>query len=179
MEKLMSVVDDAWERHIKIKNLYYSAKENFIDLGEELCLFQDKEQYKDLGYQSFNEYLADPDGLDIGRSTAFMFMGIYRKYIEELRVPKVQLIPAGPDKLDRIRSKVNLTEDNVDEWITEAKALSRSDLIIRLDGKDVLPEWRDIFIRMWQLGNELRRMNIPRDLMNLITDFLDYSESWK
>ena len=171
----------AWKRHMLIKAHLANAEKSFLVIGHELTVFEREKQYLDLGYKSFNQYLADPnDGLDMSRSQAFSVMGIYKEYRERLNVPEELLLESKVDKLNTIRSKVELTEENVEDWVADSIALSRSDLRLKLDGKDYVPPgWQDVFVKMWNYGNELRMMNAPQDLMNIIVDFLDYRIAWK
>ena len=170
---------DAWKLHTEIKNLYYETKRNFLELGKRLCLFEENKGYKDIGYESFNQYLADPEGCDISRSMAYRLIGVWREFERRLQVPRPKLLGVGPDKLELLKSKINLDEDNVDQWLIDASVLSRSDLRIRLDGREYEPPtWNDLFVKMHRVGDELRRMNVPSGLMNIIIDFLDYSVAW-
>ena len=171
----------AWDRHYLIKAHLANAEKSFLVIGHELTIFEREKQYMDLGYNSFNQYLADPnDGLDMSRAQAFVVMGVYREYRERLNVSEELLLEAKVDKLNTIRSKVDLTEDNVQDWIADAIALSRSHLHLKLDGKEYAPPgWQDVFAKMWNYGSDLRGMDAPQDLMNIVIDFLDYSEAWK
>ena len=100
-----------------------------MELGEELYWFEEKKQYKEIGHETFNAYLADPD-VDISRIAAFKLKGIFQTYISELKVYPDILLQAGWTKLDVIRPFVN--KDNVNEWISNAVTLSRGDLKIKI-----------------------------------------------
>ena len=123
------IVDDAWKRHRMIVDLRHRAEATFLDLGEQLYWFEEHKQYKDLGFQTFEAYIADPE-VNIDRATAFKLKGIFKTYILDLEVCPDILLPAGHDKLYRVRPYV--TPDNVNEWIEKASSLSRSDLRIEL-----------------------------------------------
>ncbi len=116
---------EAWERHQRIVALRNEFENSFLGLGEELYWFESKKQYKDLGHDTFESYLADPD-VDIGRRMAFMLKGVYQTFVLNLKVQPAALLPAGTDKLELLRPHV--TEENVTEWLDKAAALSRSDL---------------------------------------------------
>ena len=118
-------VNDAHERHLRIVGLRNAAEQTFLTLGEELYWFEEQKQYKELGHPTFNSYLADPD-VDIERSAAFRLKQVYAKFILDLKVAPVRLLPAGYSKLNSVASHVN--ESNVEEWVNKAAALSRSDL---------------------------------------------------
>ena len=117
--------DDAWERHRRIVGLRNQAEETFLALGGELYWFEAEKQYKTMGYETFEAYLADPE-VDIGRATAFRLKEVYGKYCLDLKVSPGILLPAGYRKLYMVKPYV--TPENVDEWVDRAAALSRSDL---------------------------------------------------
>jgi hypothetical protein len=120
----------AWERHRKILSLRAGIERDFVELGGELYEFRAAENWRDLGYVSFHEYLADPT-VDISRRTAYRCMRVYEIYILGLGCATVALLEAGQSKLDLMASVV--TADDVDEWLNKARTLSRSDLCIELD----------------------------------------------
>ena len=55
------VVDGAWARHKKIVDLRYRAEDTFLELGKELYEFEGQKQYLDLGYTTFEQYLAQKE----------------------------------------------------------------------------------------------------------------------
>lgn len=140
-EMRAEVVPSAYSRHRRIVALRNRMVQTFLELGEELYWFENNQDYEQLGYVSFNAYLADPD-VDISRSTAYKLKGIYQRFVLELASPAAGLLEAGTDKLELIRPYV--TEDNVSEMICKASSLSRSDLRIELNGHEPVPKpWND------------------------------------
>lgn len=121
--------DDAWERHKRIVSLRNSAEQTFLSLGEELFWFEDKKQYLEMGHPTFESYLADPD-VEISRRLAFQLKGVYLTFVWKLKVQTSALLPVGTNKLDALRPYVN--NENVNEWIAKAGAISLSDLKIAL-----------------------------------------------
>lgn len=117
--------NDAHSRHKRIIDLRFQAERTFLDLGKELYHFSEEKQYLELGYDSFEVYLASPE-VEIDRRAAFMLKGVYKTFIMELKVQPLHLLPAGYSKLDMIRSRV--TPDNVEGLLHDARELSRSDL---------------------------------------------------
>lgn len=121
--------DDAWQRHRRIVHLRNQLETTFLTLGEELHVFHTGKQYETLGYSTFEAYLADPE-VDLSRSSAYQAIAVYRHYILNLECPTVGLLQAGVAKAELLIPYT--TEDNVDEWLNKASALSRSDLRIEL-----------------------------------------------
>lgn len=117
--------DTAYERHLRIVALREVTEKTFLALGAELYEFNRKHDYISLGHPSMNSYLADPD-VDINRRAAYRLTRIHRIYVEELGCDTVALLAAGISKLDLM--SVHVDAENVDEWLANAAALSRSDL---------------------------------------------------
>jgi hypothetical protein len=117
--------DDAWNRHQRIVNLRNTAEGAFLALGEQLYYFEKWEQYKEMGHETFEAYLADAD-VDIGQKTARRLIAVFERYVLELHQTPVSLLGAGYSKLYSAAKIVD--ENNVEEWIAKASSLSRSDL---------------------------------------------------
>lgn len=119
------ITTTAWDRHNRIVGLRKLSIGAFFELGKELYYFEKEQQYKELDYVSFNQYLAD---IDISRRTAFQLKGIFETFILNTNLTSAPdaLLSAGVTKLDMIRPVVNDT--NMEEWINKASTLSRSDL---------------------------------------------------
>jgi hypothetical protein len=120
-------IDVAWERHNRIVAMRHEVESTFLGLAKELYFFEKEKQYIEIGHPTFESYLADPD-VDITRRLAFMLKGIYQTFVIEQKVQPVALLEAGTSKLEIIRPHV--TEENIDDLLSQAKTLSRSDLRI-------------------------------------------------
>ena len=121
--------DDAWERHRRIVALRNVAEETFLALGEDLYWFQKKRQWKQMGYQSFAAYIADPD-VDLDQGVVSKLIQVYERFCLMLTVSHGKLLPPGYKKLYMLRPY--MTAANVEEWVATASTLSRSDLKLRL-----------------------------------------------
>lgn len=129
-DNILKQSGEAWQRHRRIVGHRNDAEKTFLKLGEELYWLEEKKQYKTLGHDTFESYLADPE-VDISRTVAFRLKGIYETYVKGLKSPAAGLFEAGNMKLDVMRPYVD--RENVSEWISKAGSLSRSDLRIELD----------------------------------------------
>lgn len=118
------VIDDAWKRHQRILKFRDEAMHSFLALGEELYWFEEEKHYKQLGYNTFEEYVNSPE-VNIGRSSAFMLKGIYQTYILELKVQPVGLLECGIAKLENARSYVSV--ETKEEVLAQASTLSKYD----------------------------------------------------
>jgi hypothetical protein len=85
-----------------------------------------KENYRILGYETFESYLGAPE-VSIGRSTAYSLIEIYNKLIEEKGLEIKLLSEIDYSKLLKIIPMSN--QSDFGEWLEKAKTLSRSDLI--------------------------------------------------
>lgn len=117
--------DDVWQRHRRIVNLRNEIEQNYLLLAKELFYAYENKDWKKLGHSSFNAYLGDSE-VDIARKIAFMLIDVYERYILTLEAEPVPLLTAGYTKLHMLCPYIN--KDNVNEWLTKATSLSRSDL---------------------------------------------------
>lgn len=126
--------EDAFERHVRIMALRKQAETTFLQLGKELHEFVALQQFKTLGHETFDSYVADPE-VDIGRRMATTLIAIHRHYFIKLDagMAAAAFIEAGSLKLELMIPVT--TKDNVKEWLEKAVALSRSDLRKELGNK--------------------------------------------
>lgn len=117
--------EQAFNLDTEIKQLKNNLNGGFLLLAEKLKTVRDMQLYKTLNYDTFEEYIAQPE-LSFNRSSVFEFISIYEKFVLELKVQPAGLILTDWSKLQVIKPFVN--EENVNELLTKAKELSRSDL---------------------------------------------------
>lgn len=135
-EDAQEVYQLAWENK---EELVFHRKEvqyNFLHLARLLKLNRDKSYYKLLGYDSFEEFLADPE-LAFRKSTAYMLIGHFELYVEKLHRQNEELADVGSRRLTIIRPVVELDPDT---WMANAKAMSKSDLSNEVRQAQGLPE---------------------------------------
>lgn len=128
--KALTKIDEnpAWKRHKRLQELNQSLKLHFLAFGEELDALQENKEYEDLGYDRFEDYVADPaNSYEFSIRTAYRMMRAY-KVAQRFGVSKVEA--AGISKVDKIAGY--LTDDNADELLNMASTLSRSDLHIEI-----------------------------------------------
>ncbi len=129
--------DDAWERHRRIVSLRNQSEATFLQLGEELYWFEDKKQFREMDYETFEAYLADPE-VDISRSLAFQLKAIYRHFLLQIKVQTSGLLEAGHSKLQMLIPYTDA--GNAQEWIEKAASLSCSDLALEM--REAFPDYR-------------------------------------
>jgi hypothetical protein len=103
---------------------------NFLVLAKLLKDNRDKSLWKLLHHDSFEAFLGDP-ALGFSRSRAYGLIQLYEKFVDKLHISPEEIIEIGNSKLLMIAGRV---EENVDEWMSKAKHLSKSDLRLEIDG---------------------------------------------
>ena len=115
--------------HQKIISLKKDIGKRFYKLGAYLKQVRDFELYREMGCESFEEYIAQPE-LSFKRSTVYSLIGVFEDFFEKesnhLDVEKIEEIDYT--KLEKIRRFKYLPKEEFEEWIEKARTLSLSDL---------------------------------------------------
>ena len=169
---------EAWDRYMRIRGIRAYVDELGLEMGKELHIFQREEQYKELGYYSFNSFLADPD-VSIKRRTAYRLMRNYRKYILELSVPTSALVPIGTSKLDAMVPYVDT--ENIDEILNKGATLTLGNLKTELTGVEpvyVPTQWRSLLHEARNACELLARCETaPTEVREFALDFWSATEA--
>ena len=119
-----------------IKSIRAHVVTNFIELGRLFKVNHEKEYYKVLGHETFDEFLGDPE-LGFGRTAVKFFIKVYERYIQSLDIPKERLLRCSWTKLQIVEPFVKTigAEDKskVEEWLYKAETLSCSDLKLEVN----------------------------------------------
>jgi hypothetical protein len=102
---------------------------SFLHMAALLVQMREERLYRALDYDTFESYLGSL-GAEGNRSWLYKLIRSYELFSQKLQIPNNRLIEVGPSKLDVIASVVN--EDNKDEWLDKAAALSKSDIILEV-----------------------------------------------
>ncbi len=159
--------DRAYANHSRLVNLKSEAQKISIYTGEVLYEIKKNQQYRLLGYDTFESYLASPE-LSFSRSAAFMMISIYQRFILELKVQPVGLLEADISKLEVIRPYV--TSSNVDELLNDAIALSRSDLKKNIAERFDKPELAKEFVSKTDLVQVMDELYKDLFTLTKVTD---------
>ena len=117
----------------EIRRLRNLLETSFLELAKNLYEFNNSKGYLVMGYPSLKSYCANPD-VDINVRTAYRLIGVYSKYVLDLKVPPVALIECGHTKLEMLRPFI--TEENKDEYVNMAATLSKADIIEELKRRE-------------------------------------------
>jgi len=116
--------DLAYLNYSEIRQRKELAAGNLLELGRLFKDNKDKKLYLLLGYDSFNEFLGDPE-ISLARSTVFSLIQIYEVFIQQLDSDPTLLRQIGHGKLQVI---IPVVKDDPKNWLFKAKELSRTDL---------------------------------------------------
>lgn len=119
--------DMAFELYSKILEAKNADTTRAIFLGQTFKKIRDEELFKclDSDAENFNQFLADPE-LGFARSTAYSYIKIYEKYVEELKLDTEYLSEIGTKRLQLI---LPFIEKDALEWLSRAKTWSYRDLL--------------------------------------------------
>jgi len=116
----------AFDINKKVIDLKKEVEGNFIKLGAYLKEIKEKRLYIDLSYNTFEEYIAQPD-LSLNRRVVYSIIGVYEDFVcNQSHIDMEEIKKIGYTKLERIRQFKE--QPDFDEWIYKAKTLSLSDL---------------------------------------------------
>lgn len=115
----------AFEIHNKVIEAKQDIERSFIKLGGLLKEIRDKRIYENLGHDTFEGYIAQPE-LAFDRSTVYAIIGVYEDFVMSNQSDIDKLVKIGYAKLNRVRQFKD--QDNFEEWIKKAEVLSLSDL---------------------------------------------------
>ena len=129
-KKEVKSISTAESIHQKIIILKKDIGKRFYKLGAYLKQVRDFELYREIGCDSFEEYIGQPE-LSFKRSTVYSLIGVYEDFFEkesnQLDIENIEEIDYT--KLDKIRRFKYLPNEEFAEWVEKARVLSLSDLI--------------------------------------------------
>lgn len=119
--------EQASELDSQIRNLTSALNKSVYMLGMLLARVKDKGGFEALGYQSFDQYLADTN-LGVSRRTAMAYIQVYIQFVEKwgCDLEDIQDIPYY--KLLMVTPKIKKNPETLEEWISKAESLSATDI---------------------------------------------------
>jgi hypothetical protein len=111
----------------RIKEICHVVRTAWVRLAGELYTFQADELFKDLGYVTFEEWLASPE-IDLSRRWVYELVGIWRDLVVKKRVAPARLEELEPSKLQEVLPAVRRGSVVLEEALADVKALGRQDL---------------------------------------------------
>jgi len=136
-------IDHAFNLYKLIIEAKNAETTRVIFLGQMFKEIRDDKLYKCLDYESFNEFLACPD-LGYQRSTAYSYIRIWEKYVEELNLDPEYLSEIGHKRLQLI---LPFIDEDVLEWLSRAQTWSYKDLLNQIrkeKGRQPMKEQKEV-----------------------------------
>jgi len=125
------IAERAWSLHCEVVRYITSINETFLDLGRVLRTIHDERLYVQLGYDTFESYIASPE-VSLSRTLVYRLLRAV-KIVESGLVPEETAQAIGVSKLDAIAPYIEKAPpDTVTEVLVEAQSLSYRDLNERL-----------------------------------------------
>lgn len=117
--------EEAWQHHQMVLEGKKDTVMGIIKMGAGLTPIKHNEEWRDMGYTSWRNYCNSPE-VSVSMRTANRAIHIYDGLVEGLDIEPDRLAGIDQVKLEEITKVVN--EDNKEQWLAEAKELSREDV---------------------------------------------------
>lgn len=117
----------AHARAEKIKLNVRKMRTLWVELAEDLHTFNELEQWRDLGYHSFEEWLKEPE-IDLSRRTVYYLLEVWRELVIEQGIKPKELEKVGISKVQEILPAVRRGQVSPEEALADAGTLTRGDL---------------------------------------------------
>lgn len=120
----------AHDRQEEILTVWSAMRRKWLELAGLLYDFTKRRQYRDLGYHTFDEWLAAVD-MDIGRRQIFKLIEIYETLVVERNLSVDELEGVQISKAYTVLNAVRNDQVEVDQALADARVLPVEDLKIR------------------------------------------------
>ena len=130
--KLTKEEFDAWrewahETEDRITTAVGKGKEAYWEMAEALYEFEDDGGWKALGYESLNEWLAQPE-VGLTRSTYYRAIQMWKKFAVERRVAPARLRALDPAKVQEVLPALEKGTVLLSDALDDAEALGKLDI---------------------------------------------------
>ena len=131
------IAEEAFKNNQNIIAIKNSIGKNLLELGSLLKTNHNEKYYKVLGYDTWEEFLAIPE-ISISRFFAYKLIQICETWIDKFGVSQEKLQGIDSEKLYLMGTMINenLTAEEVEERLEQARHLSRSDIKQLKSGKE-------------------------------------------
>ncbi len=130
-EEAAARVADAIDQ--QIRQTVRQMKGMWVDLASSLHRFARGELWRDIGFDSFEEYLDQPD-LELGRRWTFELIAMYEQLVIQREVRHEQLRQLNSSKVREVLPAIRRGAVTLEEGLSDAGVLSRHDLEVRYRG---------------------------------------------
>ena len=117
----------------EIRETVRTMRRLWIVLAKQLHAFVRAEMWRDLGYETLNAYLADPE-IDLERRYAFNLVATWEQLVVQREIPVERLGDLRVSKVLEVLPALRAGAVDVDTALSDAEVLPRRDLEIRYRG---------------------------------------------
>lgn len=126
-ELVKSPADRAFDLEQEIIRGCRGIRMAWVHLAAYLHEFYEGRMWELLGYERFNEWIAAPE-ISLGRSQTYSLIAAYHEFVVVRGVPVERLACADSSKVAETLPALKAGVVDVDEALSDAESLSRSDL---------------------------------------------------
>ena len=123
----------AFEVEQRILGHVRAIRTAWIGLAADLFQFQQADMWRDLGYRSFEQWLASPD-IELGRRHVYSLIEMHRELVINRGVQPEQLGDVSVSKVQQVLPAVRRGQVPVAEALSDARTLEREDLRVKSTG---------------------------------------------
>jgi len=124
----------AYEVAQRIKGRVLALRQTWIMLAEDLWEFHQAKLWADLGYENFEQWLAEPE-VELGARYVYDLLAMWQQLVVQRGVEPSRLQELQVSKVREVLPAIRRGIVTVDEGLSDASTLKRSDLEERYRGK--------------------------------------------
>lgn len=117
----------AFEVEQRIKSVVLGMRVAWRHLAEDLYQFNQQRMWSDLGYGSFEEWLAGPE-IDLQRRWVYELIAIWKELVIKAGADPEEIGKLEPSKLQELLPAVRRQQVTLERALADAGSLSRNDL---------------------------------------------------
>lgn len=117
----------AYQVQERIRNTIAEVRTAWVRLAEDLFQFNQQRMWADLGFESFDEWVASPD-IDYERRWVYELIRMWRELVVKAGADPEQLKHLEPSKLQDVLPAVRRQQVTLGQALSDAGELSRTDL---------------------------------------------------
>lgn len=117
----------------RIRTNYRRMQGMWVEIAADLHDFHERKLWRELGYSSFERWIADP-GLELERRWVFDVIAIYQQLVVARGVEPSRLQQIHISKVREVLPAVRRGQAPVEEALSDAETLNRPDLEVRYRG---------------------------------------------
>lgn len=117
----------AFDVETRIKGRILQIRGGWIELAADLHAFAQSEMWRDLGWRSFEAWLASPE-IELERRQVYYLLEMWRELVVKREVKPEQLVGLGVSKIQEVLPAVRRGFVDIDQALSDVATLARDDL---------------------------------------------------